>query len=663
MKSKFITLRSFILFSLLIVLSIQPALTQQTHTCSAKERYLRNTRMQGHKSLKSTVNYDVHFYKLDLTIENNSTYIEGSGSVAAVTTTAISVFELELHNTFNIDSVMVNGSKESFTHINNIISINLGATIPVASNLFVEVYYKGTAPSGGSAAIGDGFSTDTSGAWGNLATWSLSEPYAAYEWFPVKQVLTDKADSSEVWITTSASNMAGSNGLLKNVTNLPNNKKRYEWKSNYPIAYYLISVAVAEYIDYTIYAHPSGWNDSIPIVNYIYNNPATLPNFKDEIDKTADMLELFSEKFGIYPFYLEKYGHCMTPFSGGMEHQTMTSQGFFVTDLTSHELGHQWFGDQVTCASWRDIWINEGFASYSEYIYIEEKEPSRGQFWLANTENSALSSPTGSVYVDDTTNVGRIFSSSLSYNKGAFLLHMLRFEINNDSIFYKGLRDFSTQYAMSNARGIDFQKVMENASGLDFNVFFDQWYFGEGFPTFNVKWNQDVSKNLDLRIEENVSAPPVTPMFVTHLDIGVSRFLKSDTNIRVLIDKNVTEIKIPNVHGVVNNIVVDPNNWVLNQTGNVERDPNLSIGIKEQERDKELNIYPNPAKGAVFLDIPSGIIGSSVKIMDESGRLVYSESDISGTVISINTRGWARGSYLILLNNSTSVYKGRFSLY
>jgi len=175
--------------------------------------------------------------------------------------------------------------------------------------------------------------------------------------------------------------MAGSNGVLTNIVELPNNKKRFEWKSNYPINYYLLSYAVAEYQDYSIYAHPEG-SEPILIQNFVYDNSYYLSGNKEDIDHTIDLIEVFSDKFGFYPFVNEKYGHCLTTLGGGMEHKTITTLVSFGFGLVAHELGHMWFGDYVTCATWKDIWINEGFVSYTEYVAAENLFDKRRCFRL-----------------------------------------------------------------------------------------------------------------------------------------------------------------------------------------------------------------------------------------------------------------------------------------
>ena len=333
-------------------------------------------------------------------------------------------------------------------------------------------------------------SQDDSPTWGNDVVWSLSEPFSAYEWFPCKQSLTDKADSSYFFITVPSNLKAGSNGLLENVIDLGNGFSRYEWKHRHPIVYYLISVSVASYVEYNVYANPAGAPNPILIQNYIYDNPQTLPYFQDDIDETVDFMELFYDLYGPYPFEGEKYGHCMAPFSGGMEHQTMTTQGFFTKGLTAHELGHQWWGDYVTCASWCDIWINEGFASYSEYLMLENLYPNEANGHMADVHDNVMNQNGGSVWVLDSLNENRIFSGRLTYNKGAAIIHTMRYMINDDVQFFQMLKDFLTNHGNGTAYGVDFKNAMENASGEDFNTLFEQWYFGEGYPTYSLAWQQ-----------------------------------------------------------------------------------------------------------------------------------------------------------------------------
>ncbi len=206
----------------------------------------------------------------------------------------------------------------------------------------------------------------------NNVVWSFSEPFSARDWLPIRQSLQYKIDSIYQEYTCPANNMVGSNGILEQVTTNGNGTKTFHWKTRYPMAYYLIAFCVSDYMEYNIYAKPTQLQgDSILIQNFIYNDTNCLNHYKNDIDKSVELMELFCDKFGLYPFYQEKYGNCLTEKGGGMEHQTMSNMGRFDFTLNAHEMAHQWFGDNITCATWNDLWINEGFASYAEIIATE----------------------------------------------------------------------------------------------------------------------------------------------------------------------------------------------------------------------------------------------------------------------------------------------------
>ncbi len=590
--------------------------------------------------------YDVHFYKLDVAVERTNNNISGNVLVSAtVTAASLDTFGLELHPNLSIDSVKVNGVLNTVLRATNAVRIPLAQPLTQNSNINVQVFYKGTPPSSG-GNFSTGLSTRSSPSWGNQATWSLSQPFSAYEWWPCKQVLTDKADSVEVWITTDATNKAGSNGLLQQVVSLPNNKARYEWKSRYPINYYLISVSVARYVEYSIYANPTGAPQPILIQNYVYDNPQTLPNFQNDINQTADMLEAFSDLFGLYPFHEEKYGHCMAPISGGMEHQTMTTQGFFEFTLTAHELMHQWFGNYVTCASWEDIWLNEGFATYGEYLAYEKLvSRAAADNYMNSVHNNVKSQPGGSVYVADIANENRIFSSRLSYNKGSTLVHTLRYLINDDNLFFGALREFLFQFRFGTATTANLISVLESETGMDFSDFVNQLFYGEGFPTYDVKWNY---KNGNLYIENNqsVSAAATTPQFTLPVEYRLIT-ANGDTMVRFVPDGNVSR-HIVAINETVTAIEVDPNNGLVNDAS-VQFDANLEFilsGIADASERFLVSIYPNPTQEQVLVFIPENSSESTILLFDISGKKMM-ELKSAETKTIINTANLSKGMYML----------------
>ncbi|HSG68257.1 MAG TPA: M1 family aminopeptidase [Bacteroidales bacterium] len=597
--------------------------------------------------------YDVTFYFIDIEVSPTSIDIAGNVSIRAdVVSATLDTLALELIDDMVVDSAFVDGVMVTPVHTNNHLFMLVPNTLTQGESFEVQVYYHGTPPTGG---FFSGVSTGYNGTWGQNVTWSLSEPYAARDWFPVKQVLPDKADSCWVFLTTDEQYMAGSQGLLTAITPMPDNKLRYEWKSNYPINYYLLSFAVSDYLEYNIYAKPAEMNgDSILVQNFLYDHPGILGSYQDDIDETVNFLELFSDLYILYPFHEEKYGHCLTQLGGGMEHQTMTTIGGFSYDLVSHELGHMWFGDNVTCATWSDIWINEGFASYGEYLAREHLQGmSSASSWMNSTHNSVLSAPDGSVFVppDQLDNIWRIFSGRLSYDKGAAIIHMIRFELQDDQLFLDIMDEFQTRFTDSTATGLDFKAVVEELSGLDFTDFFDQWYFGEGYPTYSIVWNQ-TEEGLNMNVTQTASFPSVTPVFKMLMEYRIAT-TEVDTIIRLYQTDNFNQFTIP-LPGQVGAIQIDPNNWVLNKVGSI------TVGVEETENPVFFSFGPNPAKEYLNLYM-SNSNGSevNVSIHDMTGRSMLQQK-LSGETIKVDLNGLPRGSYLIMVQDGDYTHTKRF---
>ncbi len=355
--------------SITVCLSI---FSQETTThCSKRSNFSNQLKISPYVNETQVLQqkkYDVSFYKLGLNMINTSTALSGVVEIHATATQAIDSALLEFFSGFTINEVKLNGTATPYSRYGSLLSVPVNQA--TGTDFVITVDYAGTPPTAATNPLGgSGMTNASSPSWGNQVTWSLSEPFSALEWFPCKQDLKDKADSVQVSVRVPDNLMAGSNGILDSVTT-SGGFKTFHWMHRHPIAYYLISVAVASYQEYTIYANPAGSTQPVMIQNFIYDNPQFLPYFQEDIDETADIMELFADLFGPYPYQNEKYGHCIAPLSGGMEHQTMTTQGFFDRSLTAHELAHQWWGNYITCGSWADIWINEGFASYSEYLML-----------------------------------------------------------------------------------------------------------------------------------------------------------------------------------------------------------------------------------------------------------------------------------------------------
>jgi len=626
-------------FSLIVFSSL--SFSQAGRYCAASkissfEQSRSNTLPLNYIAL--TEEYDVHFYKLDINVERINTNISGVVDMHATSKVAmLDTVLFELHNNLTINSLTINGSPASYTRVGSAVIVPTNFT--QGQSFVVSVDYTGT--SGGS-----GMSHGTSNSWGNQATWTLSESFGAYHWFPCKQSLTDKIDSVYVFATTDAANMVGSNGLLTNVVDLGNGTKRFEWKSNYPIDYYLISFSVAKYVDYSIYANPVGAPSPILIQNFVYDNPNTLNYYQADIDKTADFIEYFSTLYGLYPFHQEKYGHCMAPFGGGMEHQTMTTQGWFEDGLTVHELGHQWFGDNVTCASWSDIWLNEGFASYTEYLMEEHFNPGNEVSLMQGLHNNVMSQNGGSVWVLDSLNENRIFSGRLSYDKGSAIIHTIRFLVNDDTQFYQILQQYQIDFKDSVAHASDFKAECESVTGLDFTNFFDEWYYGEGFPTYSFQWAY-VDNNIYLKLFQTTSTNTTT-FFTNDLEVKLMGTDGSSTTARL---ENITSngqiFTIP-FNSPLSNVVIDPNNWIINQNGTITEDANMVASVSEIN--SGFMVYPNPVTDVLNINNPTE--QTQMRVYSANGKLISTHKITNGNN-AINLKSLAKGVYIISVGDFT----------
>lgn len=610
--------------------------------CKHQHQYTTHFGFERYERPEWYDDYNVTFYFLDINVENNTTFVSGNATtIADVKRLSLDEFKFELIIQLTVDSVNVNGINSNFTRSGDEVTVDLQTSLNLGETLSFTVYYNGQPPSGG---FFSGISTSYIQSWGKNVTWTLSEPFNAIQWWPCKQDLYDKADSVYVFATTSDVNKVGSNGLLTAEIPLPDNKVRYEWKSYYPIAYYLISFSVSDYQEYNIYAKPTDLQgDSILIQNYVYNSPGCLENYKEGIDRTSGFIELLSDYYGIYPFKDEKYGHCLAGIGGGMEHQTMTTIGGFSFGLVAHELGHMWFGDNVTCATWSDIWINEGFASYTEYLtayYIQG--PSSGASWMNSAHNSIKSSAGGSVYVPPAEvnpgNVWRIFDGRLSYKKGAAIIHVLRQEIQNDELFFDILQEFQDIYRDSVATGQDFVNVANQMSGQDFNYFLEQWYFGEGYPIYDVIWNQSSDK-LYMTTTQTTSTD-ITTLFETYVEYKLN--FTDGTNEIVLLRQtsNVNNYEVQ-ISKAIASIELDPNNWLINSVDGI------MVGIPKLNSTVHFSLAPNPSSDKINLYFDQHNTNSKeVLITDLTGKVIL-KTTASESIFAVDVSDFEPGVYLV----------------
>lgn len=522
---------------------------------------------------------DIRYCRLHWTVDPAVRYIRGEVTTVFEPLETLNSLEFDFSETLTMDSIRYRGQNLSFAQNGDVLTVQFPALLPAFLSDSLTFFYQG-APT---AAAGLG-AFELGQHDGVPVLWTLSEPYGALEWWPCKQALDDKIDSLDIFITHPAGYRAASNGLLLGETETAGLVTAH-WQHRYPIAAYLVCMAVTNYEIFTLQAPFGG--DTTLIVNYIY--PESVAQAQAGIAENVAHLQLFDSLFGFYPFQNEKYGHAQFNKGGGMEHQTMTFVNAFGFELLAHELAHHWFGDKVTCGAWEDIWLNEGFATYLSGLCYENLRPELWYNFKSVRISAATSQPGGSVRVDDTSSVARVFSAQLSYSKGAMLLHMLRW-VCGDSAFFAGVRHYLDDPALAYgyARTADLQRHLEMASGRDLDGFFADWYYGEGYPSYNISWSKNAPNEVKITIDQTQSHPSVSffdlPLPVKLTDGARDTLLVLDnaSNGQIFtatLDFNPTEV------------VFDPDLWILSRD-------NL---VREVSPDGtplplfELVVAPNPA--------------------------------------------------------------------
>ncbi len=541
-------------------------------------------------------------------------------------------FILDLSDSLSVDSVKRGNVHLTFSHNLSKLSISTGL-IAEGTMDSVTIFYQG---SPGLTGFGS-FETTVTPA-GNPIMWTLSEPYGCKDWWPCKQDSRDKTDSCDIFITVPEGNKAASNGVLVSGISDGNNIT-YHWKHRHPIAAYLVAMAVTNYVEFTNLV--TTVHGELQVLNYVY--PESLEQWQFEAEEIHNVLPFFDSLLIPYPFFDEKYGHAQFGWGGGMEHQTMSFMGGLNASLMAHELAHQWFGDFITCGSWSDIWLNEGFATYMTGLYFERFQYQNWIGWKIAQRVQVTSASDGSVYVYDTTETGRIFDGRLTYAKGACVLHMLRETIGDES-FFRAIRNYLSDPDLKDNYSLtpDLMRHFEQETGMELGYYFDQWVMKEGFPRIRISWQQP-SDLLSVNITQSPSHVSVEK-FITKVPLTL--FGKNGIRDTVRISLNdLSQVNYYYPGFQVDSIAADPDYDFLAL---------YEITKLSPDDPGDIRIFPNPASvSATLLFSKPEIYPSSVRVFDVCGREVDA-SIMSGSVSAGMDLAFpaavANGVYYIHLN-------------
>ena len=586
-----------------------------------------SSRFLNHQNVNSASdNIDVTYYKCHWAVDPSQNFISGNVQINfKVVASSIDTLFFDLSNALICDSILFHQQAISFVHLNNQLLIPAQG---VQSNDAIIVYYHGTPSSTGFGSFKQATHQ------GAPIIWTLSQPYGASDWWPCKNTLNDKADSLDVIIDVPSDRVAVSNGLLIN-QQLNGNTKTVHWQHHFPIATYLIAFAVTNYsqIDFNV---PFNASNTL-VQNFIY--PEDSLDAATALFDLIPTMQLYDSLFGVYPFYNEKYGQAQFGWGGGMEHQTISFINNFGHELMAHELAHHWFGDKITCNSWEDIWLNEGFATYLSGLTYEHLYASN--YWL-QFKKSKISSITslkwGSVKCDDTTSVGRVFNSRLTYNKGAMVLHQLRF-ILGDQTFFTAIRNYLNDPALAykNATTTNLKYHFENAAGISLDEYFHAWYEGQGYPTYKIVWSQ-----LDNHVALNLNQ--------TTSDSSVS-FFKLPVPIQLIGSNKDTLVILDNIYNYQNfdvavsfkadTIIINPNADII--TAN-------SIALSQKQENISqfyFSIMPNPAADFINVNFNQLQNNFDLQLIDMNGKFVVNQKYQEAQFLQIPTSLISSGVYFI----------------
>lgn len=610
------------------------------------------------KTNPNTQNYDITYHKLEFTVDPAVYAISGKVTTTYKAVTDMNTITFDLTNQLVVSSVKKGLTSLTFIqNTNNELVITLPSTQLAGTSDTVEITYSGTPANSGF----NSFMTTTHSSTPIL--WTLSEPYGARDWWPCKQDLNDKVNSIDVYITAPSQYISVSNGIEPEAPVVNGGLKTTHFRHNYPIPAYLIAIAVTNYEIYNLQGGLGTITSPyFPIVNYIY--PETSTTMKPTLNITSNIINFYETIIGAYPFRNEKYGHAEFGWGGGMEHTTVSfmtasNGGVMSRSLIAHEMGHQWFGDKITCGSWKDIWLNEGITEYMSGCVVENLDGATSFVnWKNNKITSITSSPTGNLYLYDAdlTNVNRIFSSRLTYNKGSMVTNMLRY-IMGDANFFLALRSYLNDplLAYSYATTPQFQAKLETVYGSSLQEFFNDWVYKEGYPTYTITAYNSGANQATVQINQTQSITNTAQTgYVSFFEMPVPvRLVLSDgTNYDVKLNNTFSgqtfTVSLPTGKSVIN-VVFDPNKDIIS------RNSTATLSSSNFNIESATRVYPNPMNingdNILSIDLPD-----TTELQKVTFYNILGQKTLESTQKQINVSQLSSGVYNLILETSSGSF-------
>ena len=592
--------RLFKYFVLLLVLfCFRNTLASELHTDAfqqfraAEEQSWRDY-MSTYRDTRQDTSIDIRFYHVSIDVAVHKKYIKGAVEIRFdILQDNLEQIRLDLHRAFQIDSLR--GSVSTFNFENDELRVTLNRAYSRGESASLHIFYQGEPQ-----LINDlkGLRYEKHG-FNEPVIANLSTPFLAHYWWPCKDGPGDKADSVYVDVTIPDTTIrdipliAVSNGKLERIS-AENGKKTFYWRERHPIVPYYVNIAIANYTPFRQWSR-GGPTKGTPIEYNVFaeTQSAAIAGFKN----FPEVFDFFTDIFGPYPFKNEKYAMCELGYYGAIEKQTNTIMGGMTEDwfgVGVHELAHMWFGDMITCQSWHHGWLNEGFATYAEALWLEHRYGF--DIYKRYMQNIRFFEG-GTTYLQKTSDPFQIFISII-YNKGAWVLHMLR-GVVGDEIFFDILKSYAAdpRFRFDHATTKDFQQVCEDISGLDLDVFFDQWIYDEYFPFYEYSYWKMPEENIwNVRIEQIQGELDRRPVFEMPLRIYVHFQDGNDSTLVMMNDQRTQDYSFE-FGKSVSEIKLDPDEWVLRKV----RLQTIVGNSQHPPKNFWLQNYPNPFNSSTLI--------------------------------------------------------------
>lgn len=553
--------RYFVLICL-VAFSILGADASEGARLSRKYRNLSPMGFSQSARADSATGFDVQKYTITLSISQDPSMISGNVLAEVVAEEALPTITYNLIG-LSVSQVLVNGQAASFTHQNGLVQIQVNKA--AGESFSTQVFYSGSPQlSGDSYNVGMYIRPNS--------IFTVSDPDAGRYWWPCYDHPWDKA-IVDLIITLRSDWKVAANGLRESIVDHGDGTATTTWRGYHPMTTYLVCITAGNYMEIP----QTAMQGELPILNFV--SPNQYNNALNDFASMPAMIDYYSYLFGDYPF--EKYGNATVNMStfGAMEHQTMTTLGNYIITgdgsqelVIAHELAHQWFGNAVSFLDFPDVWLSEGFATYSEQLWVDKT-----QGWQAACDYVLSSYQNYYLNWENVANPATIYDPDFnhyfyppSYEKAASVLHMLRLKLGDDQ-FFQVLQQYFQTYKHGNAITPEFQAVAETVSGLDLGQFFAQWIYGKGIPTVDYSiWHHPATNQLKVHAQ---SFSPSSTLFDLELPFLISQAAGSDSLLvratSTGYDNLYDNIAVPTAHSA------NHNNWTLLRGLNESR-PSLS---------------------------------------------------------------------------------------